>query len=181
MRIDTALSFVPLGGTLSLVGGAGVAIPSTYTLDVFGVGPGIAPPSIWGAPTLAGWDVGIGGDIQEIQVSIGTALATSNSATLTVAFQGAPDTGAAGGYQPGTWTTYADAGAVTAANGTANQVIRLDWPAAFPANARPRFYRLNFVVPAGTNFTAGTVSWAGVTMVRDDLNFKYAARNYTVA
>ena len=67
---------------------------------------------------------------------------------------------------------YLTAGAVAA---------RMDWPAAFPANtARPRFVRLLFQVPAATNFTAGTISAAVVTMTRDDQANRQAAKNFTV-
>ena len=43
MIVDNLLSFIPIGGNLSLVGGAGVAIPSTNTYDFLGLGVGVAP------------------------------------------------------------------------------------------------------------------------------------------
>ena len=52
---------------------------------------------------------------------------------------------------------------------------------AFPENLRPRFLRILFQVPAATNFTAGSIAFALMTWVRDDLAFKFAARNYAVA
>lgn len=136
--------------------------------------------NIIGTPTLFGEDSGIGGNKPMISINIGTALASGNSATLNVAFQGAPDTGVGGGYQPGTWQTFNETGAVTVAQGTAGTVLRLEWPPAFPANLSPRFLRLLFQVPAATAFTAGTISSAIVTMVRDDQSNRYAARNYSV-
>jgi hypothetical protein len=44
MRSDALLAFVPIGGNLSLVAGAGVDIPSSQTIDLLGVGVGVAPP-----------------------------------------------------------------------------------------------------------------------------------------
>ena len=114
-------------------------------------------------------------------LSVVNACATANSCTLNVALQVAPDTGAAGGYQPGTWQTINETGPMTAAQLTANQVIRMDWSAVFPASARPRFVRLYFQVPAATNFTAGTIQSAFVTLVRDDQANKYTPNNYVVA
>ncbi|MBB3453899.1 hypothetical protein FHT86_002155 [Rhizobium sp. BK313] len=182
MRLDAMLAFVPLGAPLSIVGGAGVAIPSTNVIDMLGLGVGQAPQSIIGNVTNFGTDMGIGGFRPELEVAVGTAFTTGNAATLNVAFQAAPDQGAAGGYQPGTWTTLEETGPMAVANLTANQIIaRFPWVPAFPANLRARFLRLLFSPAAGTNFTAGTIAFAIPTPVRDDLANKYAARNYTVA
>jgi hypothetical protein len=183
MVLDGQLSFVPLGSTLSLVAGAGVSIPSTNVIDIIGAGVGVAPPNIIGTAALFGADIGVGGHLRpEIMCAIGTACATSNSATLNAALQAAPDTGAAGGYVPTTWTTIAETGAIAAASLTAGQIIaRFPFLPAFPANLRPRFLRLYFQIPAATNFTAGTIGAAVVTLVRDDLAQKNATRNYTVA
>jgi hypothetical protein len=181
MIIDALASFVPLGTNLSIVAGAGVSIASTNTPDLLGQGVGTAPQNIIGLPSsgLFGEDTGIGYIRPFIQVNIGTAATTGNSATLNVAFQGAPDT--AGTFQPGTWQTYGETGALTAAQLTAGQIIRLDWSPVFPVSARPRYLRLLFQVPSATNFTAGTVSSAIVTFARDDYAIKYASKNYSVA
>ena len=183
MILDGQLSFVPLGSVLSLVGAAGVSIPSTNVIDLLGAGVGVAPPNIIGNVSLFGADVGVGGHLRpEIMCAIGTACATSNSATLNAALQAAPDTGAAGGYIPTTWTTIAETGAIAAANLTAGQIIaRFPFLPAFPAGLRPRFLRLYFQIPTSTSFTAGTIGAAVVTLVRDDLAQKFAAKNYTVA
>jgi hypothetical protein len=179
MRLDALLNFVQPGAPLSLVGSAGVAIPSTNTIDLLGVGSGNASSNIIGNVTTFGSDTGVGGyKNPEIQINIGTALVTATSATLNVAFQGAPDNGS---NAPGTWQTFAETGPITAAQGTAGQIIRMDWPVAFPANEQPRFVRLLFQVPAGADFTAGTVSSALVVPARDDWNERNAARNYVVA
>ena len=57
-----------------------------------------------------------------------------------------------------------------------------------PANLRPRFLRLLFSPQYGTpvetpngDFTAGTISSAIVTMVRDDQANKFQPKNFTVA
>jgi hypothetical protein len=186
MRSDALLAFVPLGSPLSLVGGAGVAIPSPNVIDLLGAGVGVAPPSIIGNAALFGTDMGIGGARPELEVAIGTAVTTGNSATLNVALQAAADQGAAGNYQPGTWQTIVETGGMAVANLTAGQVIaRFPWLPVFPSTLRPRFLRLLFspIKSDGTavNFTAGTIAFALVTTVRDDLANKQAAKNYSVA
>ena len=113
----------------------------------------------------------------QLQVVVGTAFTTSTAATLDVYFQGAPDNGSA---QPGTWQVFQATGPLTAAQLTAGQIIaRMDWPPSFPANEAPRFVRLLGVVPSGTDFTAGTISYAIIVPARDDTGQKYAQRNYT--
>jgi hypothetical protein len=185
MRIDSQLSFIPLGAPLSFVSAStGISFPSTNILDLLGLGVGVNPTglAIWGAATNFGADLGVGQFRTELEVAVGTAATTANSATLNIQFQGAPDPGAGGNWTPTTWTTYAETGAISAANLSANQVVaRFPWLPAFPANARPRFLRLNFVTATSTNFTAGTIAFALVTIVRDDLQNKFIPKNYTVA
>ena len=178
MLRDALLTFV--GNPLSLVGALGQNFP-TDPYDILGVGAGNAPPNIIGNATLFGSDMGIGGYQAELVVSIGTALATSDGATLNVQVQGAPDAGTPT-YQPGTWQTLMETGALSIAQTAANlYVARFKWPPpAVPATLRPRFYRLNFLIPAATQLTAGTISNAFVTTVRDDYSAAYATRNYTV-
>ncbi len=181
MFLDALLAFVPVGSPLSLVLGAGVSAASNV-LDMTGAGVGVAPPNIIGTRTQFGVDPGIDDQKTQLQCTVGTAFATSNSATLNVQFQGAVDTGAAGNYQPGTWNTLVETGTIVAANLTAGAVIaRFDWPPAFPAKTLSRFFRLNFVVPSATNFTAGTIAFAYPVIARDDWALAFAARNYNVA
>ena len=112
---------------------------------------------------------------------VGTACATASGATLNVQFQAAVDQGVGGNYQPGTWITLVETGPIAVANLTANQILaRFDYPPAFPAGTLPRYLRLNFQTATGT-FTAGTISSAIVTMVRDDSANRFSARNYSVA
>lgn len=180
MITDALLAFVPLNGNLSLIAGAGVDIPSTNTIDLLGVGAGQASPNIIGDVSVFGAPdaMGVGGLRPELNVVIGTALTTGTSATLNAALQAAADNGS---NQPDTWHTIVETGELTVAQCTAGTVIfRCPWLPPFPANLRPRFLRLLFQVPAGTTFTAGTISSATVVTVRDDMFNRYAAKNYTV-
>lgn len=183
MITDALLNFVGFGG-LSMVAGAGISIPSTPPIDLLGAGVGVAPSNIignvatFGAPDA----MGVGGMRPELAVTVGIAFVTANGATLNLALQAAPDLGVGGNYQPGTWQTIEETGALTAAQLTALTVImRLPWVPPFPKNLRPRYLRLLGQVPAGTNFTAGTLGSALVTTVRDDVFNLYAANNYRVA
>jgi hypothetical protein len=178
MLTDALLAFVPIGSPLSLVGGAGVALPSAV-IDLLGAGVGVAPPNIIGNATLFGTDAGIGLVRPQLNCVIGTAPTTSNAATLNLAFQAAPDT--AGTHQPGTWQTLVETGYMTIAQLAANTVFaRFDFPPAFPANLNPRYLRLLAQPLTATNFTAGTISSALVVMARDDQSNKYQAANYVV-
>jgi len=186
MRTDALLAFIPPQAPLSLVAGAGVSVASTI-IDVLGLGVGVAPTnviigqSVYNNQFAA--DLGIGDDRLLLDCVIGVALATSNSATLNLAFQGAPDTGLTGGYLPGTWQTLVETGTLTAAQCPAGaRIARFDWPPSFPETSPPpRFVRLLAQIPASTNFTAGTIAFALPTSARDDWGLKYAARNYKVA
>lgn len=179
MMTDSLLAFVPINGNLSLVGATGATFPSTNTYDILGQGVGTAPLNIIGTPTIFGSDEGIGGKKLQLEITVGTGFVTANAATLAIRFEGAPDLGTPT-YLPGTWGIFSDTGPMAAANLTAGTVIRMDWPAAFPANFDPRYYRLLFVTPAGTNFSAGTIASAIPVFVRDDQNNKFAAKNFSV-
>lgn len=177
MLTDATLNFVAPGSPLSLVGGAGTNIPSTNIIDETGAGSGNASGNIIGTAAVFGADLGVGEPNPQILAVIGTACETATSATLNMALQGAPDDGS---NTPGAWTTYSETGPIEASALTAGQKLRLDLPVAFPANARPRFYRLLFQVPAATDFTAGTIAYAVITMTRDDIANVQAAKNFVV-
>lgn len=191
MIVDNLLSFVPIGGNLSLVGGAGVLIRSNV-IDFLGLGVGVAPTErIIGNPAIFGQAdaMGVGNQRPELNISIGTGLVSAAGARLNVALQAAADQGAAGNYQPSTWNTLAESGPITVANAPANTVIfRIPWLPPFPANLRPRYLSLAFS-PVATDaapatplaFTAGTIASALVVMSRDDYFEKFAAKNYTVS
>jgi hypothetical protein len=179
MILDSQLSFVPIGGNLAV---AGAAVPSTNVIDLIGQGVGVAPGNVFGTPTVFGAPdaMGVGGPRPELNVTLGSSNWASGT-SLNVALQGAIDTGAGGGYLPGTWNTFAETGAILTANLLANTVIaRFPWLPPFPANLRPRFLRLLFT-PAGTFSPAGIIASALVTLVRDDQFNKYAAKNFAVA
>lgn len=161
---------------------AGLTLAFPGIIDLLGEGVGQAPVSIIGNQALFGEDSGIGRYRPFIDIVIGTAFVTATSATLNIAFQGAPDLGTPT-YLPGTWQTFSETGGMTAAQLTANQIIRMDWSAAFPPNENPRYLRLfASVLPAASGiFTAGIVSYALVVPTRDDQSNKYAQKNYSVS
>jgi hypothetical protein len=184
MITDALVSFIPLGSALSLVGAAGATFRSGI-IDLLGQGVGTAPANIIGTGrTVFGTDLGVGGNRPELNITIGTALAAAAGTTLKVALQAAIDNGS---YQPGTWTDVDSEDNISLANGTAGAVIfRSPWIPTFPPGLMPRFLSLLFspqlagATPSG-DFTAGTISSALVTMVRDDYAAKYANKNFTVA
>ena len=73
MLIDSLVSFVPPGSTLSMVGAAGVGLPSNV-IDLLGVGQGVAPPNIIGNTSTFGSDPGIDWPRAQAQISVVTAL-----------------------------------------------------------------------------------------------------------
>ena len=183
MRIDSQLSFVPIGSPLSLIAAAGVAIPAPNVIDLLGFGVGVSPigNSIYGNVVNFGTDMGVGGQRPELNVVIGTPPTTGTAATLTVALQAAADAGTPT-WLPGAWQTISQSAAYTVAQMTTGAVIfRVPWTPVFPPGLEPRYLRLLFQVPAATLFTAGTIASALVTTVRDDQANKFAAKNFTVA
>jgi hypothetical protein len=191
MLTDALLNFVPIGGNLSLVAGAGIAIPSTGIIDLLGLGVGVAPSErIIGLPSsgLFGEDAGIGAVKPQVQVNLLSSVvptAGTGTPTLNIAFQGAPDT--AGTHLPGAWQTLVETGPLTvaqlvaAASATLGYPLaRFDFPPAFPPGLNARYLRLLFSPAAATNFATLTVASAIITMVRDDWAAKYAAENFTV-
>ncbi len=187
MRTDALVAPIPLSAPLSLVAGAGINIPSNV-VDLLGAGVGVSPAStgqIIGTTfnQQFGTDFGIGDDRLLLDIVIGTGLVTANACTLNLAFQGAPDTGLTGGWLPGAWQTFVESGPLTAAQCAAGtRIARFDWPPSFPENQPPpRFVRLLAQVPAGENFTAGTIAFALATTARDDWAQRYSARNYAVS
>jgi hypothetical protein len=187
MITDALVSFIPIGTNLSMVAGAGIAIPSSNVVDLLGNGVGVAPSNIIGLATTFGTDEGVGGKRPELNIPVGTTFTGAAGTTLKVALQGAADQGTAGNYQPSTWTDIVSQDNIALANLVAGAVIfRSPFLPTMPANLRPRFLRLLFTpflngAPAGASFTAGSISSAVVTMVRDDQANKFAAKNFSVA
>lgn len=179
MITDTKLSFILPTAPVSLVGITSVRSP--LIIDLMGVGVGLAPPNIIGNANIFATDPGVTDHPPQIDVSVGTAATTGTAATLNVQFQGAPDTGAGGGYQPGTWTTIAETGPIAVGVLASGAIIARFPFMPFPITPLPRYLSLNFVVAAGTSFTAGSIAFAIITWVRDDNANKYATNNYVVA
>lgn len=129
--------------------------PSTTVIDLTG---GVALNT--GIAATFGEDLGIGDGVANPQIAayVGTPFVTANSATLQMQFQGSTDSI--------TWTTYMSAPAYTAANLTAGAKIAMDWPNVPQGVALPRYVRINWKLPAGTSFTAGTI-FAGVVVQQD--------------
>ncbi len=175
---DALVSFVP--SSLSLVAAAGDDIPSTNVIDLMGDGAGTTVTNIWGNSTLPfSPDArGVGSPVPQIDIIIGTAATAGTSTpTLNVQLQGAEDNGSG---SPGSYQTYRETGVITVAQLTAGQHIRLDFAPPFPLNDRPRFLRLNFEIPAGTAFGAGTIASANVVTTRDDWYVGQQPRNFSL-
>lgn len=191
MITDALDNFVPIGGNLSLVGGAGIGIRSGV-YDFLGLGVGVAPSAqIIGNAAIFGQadGMGVGNQRPELNITIGTGLVSAAGARLNVALQAAADQGVAGNYQPSTWKTLAESGPIAVADGPANTVIfRCPWLPPFPFTLRPRYLSLLFS-PIATDaapgtpvaFSAGTIASAIVVMSRDDYFIKQGAKNFTVA
>jgi hypothetical protein len=183
MMVDALLNFVqPGAAAVSVVGAAGAIVQIGATIDLLGPGVGVAPPGIIGNTSLWGHDPGPGRVKPEIRINIGTAFATGNAAQGEFAIQYAPDTGAAGGYQPGTWEDAETTGFKPVTELSANQTIRMDLPPAPPNTLMPRFMRLIMRPTSATNMSAGTVTFAGPTMGPDDhVVMRQQVNNYVVA
>lgn len=181
--MDASVGFVIAGAPpQSLVAAAGVAIQIGQILDLLGSGVGTAPQNIIGQPTLFGMEPGAGLIKPRIRTITGTAAATANSATLNLQLQYAADLGSGSGYQPGAWTTVVETGALAASVLAANTILpELEFePAFLTAVPRPRYIRVNGVIPSATNFTAGTITLC-TPMIGDDVfSNKQAGRNYSV-
>lgn len=187
MLTDALLNFLPIGSNLSMVGAAGASIviaPAGGALDLLGEGVGLAPVNIIGNAMrgVFGTDFGIGVRKAQLVVGVGTAFATGTAATWNLAWQFAEDTGAAGGYLPGTWVTAVETGPQAVGNAPAGAIIgRFDFPPQIPPNFQPRYSRLLMQFPAAEDLTAGTLAFALVTTDRDDQANQFAANNYTVS
>lgn len=154
---------------------------STSVIDLAGVGSGNAPNATFGTATTFGEDLGVGGGVTDLTllVVVGTPFATTNTATLTVALQGAPSTAT---NTPGTYTTYQQTGAISVGNLTTNtQIMRMNLAAAFPFGTLPRFLRLQYIAPATLNWTTGTIQVAGLITGRDDYSARYYPSGFSVA
>lgn len=174
---DALSNFQNPGAPLSLVG---VASARSNLFDFLGQGAGTAPQNIIGNTTLFGQpDAGGVGYRLEMDIATGAAAFVGAGVTLNIQLQAAPDAGAPT-YQPGAWTTLTESGPMAVGNLTGSTVLwRNPWIPPFPANLRPRFLSLNFVMAGGT-FTTGVIAYAINTPGRDDLQNKFATKNFSV-
>lgn len=100
-------------------------------------------------------ELGIGEDYAvNLDIRVDTAFTAAGAATLTIAFQGAPDSSGS----PGTWTTYAQSAAMAVADLTAGvKLFPIKLPHRALGAAIPRYYKLVYTVATGP-FTAGKLS-----------------------
>lgn len=150
------------------------ATPSNTVIDLAGTGSGNPPSGTFGNATVFGADMGVGRGIR-VGCLVGTALTGGTS--MNVAFQGAPDNGS---NAPGTYTTFAETGAIPTADLTAGARIgTFDVPRALPDGSLVRFVRLLYT-PVGT-FSGGTIAWAGIVLDADEWMAKFYPSSYVVA
>lgn len=120
---------------------------------------------------LNGRDLGVGEPVLKLAIFISTAFTAGGAATLTVQFQGAPDSSGS----PGTYITLAESRAYAVAELLAGaKLLPITVPARDPTQTvtSSRFYRVNYVVATGP-MTAGALS-AQLVLGRQD-NFQYPA------
>lgn len=185
MQIDQQLTFVGIGAApVSLVGAAGALIQIGGTIDMLGQGVGVAPQGVIGNPFngFYGVDPGPGMLKPTLAGRIGTALATGNAATVEFVLQVASDTGAAGGFQPGTWEDWVTAGVQAVGAYPVNSKIRMDFTPLPNSTPAARYMRFIMRPLTATNLSAGTCTFAGLVMADDDLqNVQNGPVNYVVA
>lgn len=148
---DNTLSFSSNWSTVQTVTATAA---STNVVDLTGAGVGNAPAMINGFPatnTAIGFDIGAGDGEAIPYLYLSAPTGFTGSGSLVIALQAAPDNGS---YSPGTYTTlWQTTVAVTSAIVAGDYLIVPVPPTlfAFPSEALPRFYRLNYTV-------TGTVS-----------------------
>jgi hypothetical protein len=180
MLIDALVSFG--NAPFSIVGGAGVGIPSSV-IDLLGLGVNVPANSIIGSAVF-GSDPGIGWPRVQAEVLVTTAFTTGSAATMNFKYQGAIDAGAG---VPGTWTTIVESGEIAVTDldstGALDPIGAIAWQFDFepthPINFKPRFLRVLAQPLAGTSFTAGAIR-IPVTTGLDQNKARFQARNYTV-
>jgi hypothetical protein len=178
---DSLTAFVLPGGAASLIGAASATIQIGGIYDLLGQGVGTAPANIIGTNRLNsfyGVDPGAGKGKPEIEITFG--VSPVGAGTFAYALQYAPDTGVAGGYQPGTWeTAYATSFSAATEYSTAD-AVRLDVAPSPPNTPQPRYVRVVMIPATGDHMTAGSVSFAGIVMARasDILTAQQTPSNY---
>lgn len=175
---DALLNLVAPSAPLSLIG---LASARSAIMDFLGLGAGVAPNNIIGNTTLFGQPdaMGIPQNRMEFNISTGSAAFVGVGVAMNVQLQYAADLGAPT-YQPNTWVTVAETGAVAVGSLLADtQIFKVPLLPPPIGLTRPRFFSLNFVMTGGL-FTTGSIAYALLTPSRDDLVNKFSAANYTV-
>jgi hypothetical protein len=154
----------------SLVFASGQAITSTAVSNIIDLG------------VAQGEDLGIAERSLKFAIYTSAAFTTTNSATLTVQVQGAPDDGTG---NPGSFLTYVETPAMaaslltyTTANGGVKIPLDLPHRSLAALKILPRFLQLNFVVGTGV-FSAGKLN-AYLVIDRDDWSMGQYKSGYTV-
>jgi hypothetical protein len=176
MLLDSTLLFSTNQSLLTNV----TITTSTTAIDLLGVGSGNAPNATFGTATVFGADMGVGGGVADLIVTVvvGTPLASTNTATLQAQLQGAVDNGS---NSPGTWVTYQSGPVASIAQaGTNTAIFRANLADAFPFGTLPRFLRMQYVLATGT-VTTGSIQFAGIHTMRDDYSARYYPSGFKVA
>lgn len=141
----------------SLTAGQQVTATANSTvLDITGAGAGNAPAMINGFPasnTAIGEDWGVGDGVAIPYLYLGVKAKGTNSGTITIALQAAPDNGS---YAAGTYTQLWISPSITANNLVVGDSLILPIPPTlfnFPSEALPRFYRLVYTVGGTVDLT----------------------------
>jgi len=152
---------------------------ASTVVDLTGAGTGNAPAMINGFPatnTAIGYDIGAGDGEAIPYLFLAVKAKGTNSGTITIALQAAPDNGS---YSPGSYTTLYTTPAITANTLVAGNYLLVPIPPTlfnFPSEALPRFYRLNYTV-VGTvdlTFSAGIVLNPPSTLLLGKYNNNFA-------
>lgn len=141
----------------SLTSGQQVTATANSTVvDLTGAGSGNAPAMINGFPatnTAIGFDIGAGDGEAIPYLFLGVKAKGTNSGSLTIALQAAPDNGS---YSPGTYTQLYITPSITANNLVVGNYLLVPVPPTlfnFPSEALPRFYRVVYTVTGTVDLT----------------------------
>lgn len=148
-----------------------VTAPSTFVIDLAGVGSGVPDPNVFGtaATTIFGQDIGIGDGMSppNLLCVVTTTFTAAGAGTLQVQLQEAPDTATNTGT-PGTYSTIMQTDTLPLSSLTkGTKIAEFTIGPRYPGlTTFPRFLRLNYVVGTGP-MTAGVIT-ADIITGRDD-------------